>query len=462
MKLWKKVYLFALLIITLGINAGFLGIIYYTYEYMLGEEKDRCYTEFMVLRENISADIAKMEESASLDVDYFRKFLVAYNSYYESDTQLMGMAFGKSVTERIPAKELPLDNGILIRDEEQTTVIYVSQILDDDHDNYRIVMRRTLDNFDIMWSTLQPMYIIGGIILSLGVSLTLAFAVRMVLKPMDKLEAATRKMQEGDLATRVEIAGKNELSKLGDQFNLMADAIEENIKELEQQSQQKQELINNLAHEMNTPITSIQGFADYMKMSKLSEEEHEECLDFIVNESKRLKDISSTLLDMANMEVSKNKFSIKAVCDRLNGLYAKKFESKKIAFRIVCEIEIMFGNGTLIEGLMRNLINNAYNAVSDKENGEINTRIYKCSNHVIIKISDNGCGISTEHIGHIFEPFYRVDKARSRMKGGSGLGLPLCYKIAQIHGGSIDVESVVGEGTTFLVNLPFDNLLENI
>ena len=80
MKLWKKVYLFALLIITLGINAGFLGIIYYTYEYMLGEEKDRCYTEFMVLRENISADIAKMEESASLDVDYFRKFLVAYNS----------------------------------------------------------------------------------------------------------------------------------------------------------------------------------------------------------------------------------------------------------------------------------------------------------------------------------------------------------------------------------------------
>ena len=128
----------------------------------------------------------------------------------------------------------------------------------------------------------------------------------------------------------------------------------------------------------------------------------------------------------------------------------------------MCEIEKVFGNETLIEGLMRNLINNAYNAVSEKENGQINTRIFEYNNDVIIKISDNGCGISTEHIGHIFEPFYRVDKARSRMNGGSGLGLPFCHKIVEIHGGSIDVKSVVGEGTTFLVNLPIGKLLENI
>ena len=77
MKLWKKVYMFALLIITIGINGGFLGIIYYTYEYMLYEEKDRCNAEFVILRENISADIAKLEESVPLDADYFKKFLIA-------------------------------------------------------------------------------------------------------------------------------------------------------------------------------------------------------------------------------------------------------------------------------------------------------------------------------------------------------------------------------------------------
>ena len=115
--------------------------------------------------------------------------------------------------------------------------------------------------------------------------------------------------------------------------------------------------------------------------------------------------------------------------------------------------EVVDRPASVIKELMENAIDSgADRIVVEIQNGGT----------VFMRVSDNGCGISTEHIGHIFEPFYRVDKARSRMKGGSGLGLPLCYKIAQIHGGSIDVKSVVGEGTTFLVNLPFDNLLENI
>ena len=272
-------------------------------------------------------------------------------------------------------------------------------------------------------------------------------------------------MQEGDLTTRVDISGNNELSRLGNQFNLMAGAIEDNIKELETQSQQKQELINNLAHEMNTPITSIQGFAEYVRMSELSEEEHEECINFIINESRRLKEISSTLLDMAHMEPTKSIFSIKQICERLESLNIKKFGVKKIACRIVCEIEEMNGNVVLIESLIRNLVNNAYNAVSDntisnRENGKIDIRIYKDNSQYIIKVSDNGCGIPKEHISQIFEPFYRVDKARSRMNGGSGLVLPFCNKIVEMHGGNIDVKSIVGEGTTFLVSFPLDNFLK--
>ncbi len=461
MKLWKKVYLLALVIITFGINAGFLGIIYYTYDHMLMEEKNRSNAEFIVLCENISADIAKMEENVPLDAEYFAKFLVAYNSYYDADTQLFGIVDGELVTDTISDSELPRGNGVVIRNEEKTT-IYISQILDDKHTEYRIVLRRTLDSFDSMWNTLQPVYIIGGVILSLGVSLLLALVVRIVLKPMDKLECAAKKVQEGDWTARVDIAGNNELAKLGNQFNLMAGAVEENIKVLEQQSCQKQELINNLAHEINTPITSIQGFADYMKMSKLSGDEQEECLEFIANESKRLKDISSTLLNMARLGNSQQVFSIKAMCDRLSKVYKNKFEGQCVHFEISCKIDEMTGNEALIESLIRNLINNAYNATLEKNARTIIVTVYEDGGCVGIKVSDNGCGIADEHITQIFEPFYRVDKARSRANGGSGLGLSFCKKIVEMHKGSIDVESIPDKGTTFLISLPFHNLSENI
>ena len=110
--------------------------------------------------------------------------------------------------------------------------------------------------------------------------------------------------------------------------------MEENISKLEEQSQQKQELIHNLAHEMNTPITSIQGFADYMRISQITSEEQEECLNFIIGESKRLKEISSTLLSMAWMqnaeEVMVKNFSLNPLCNRIKRLFENQFIQEDI------------------------------------------------------------------------------------------------------------------------------------
>ena len=444
-------YLLTLIIITLCVNAGFFGIVYFTYDQMLEAEKERCQTEYVIMRQRLSGDISQMEQTVPLDEEYFEKYINAYNSYYESDTCLYGVAENTVVGEK-KTNKLPKNNGIFIYEEEKT-VIYIAQVLDENHKDYRIIMRKTLDDFDETWDTLWPLYIVGGIVLSLGVSFVLAAAVRTILKPMDQLEEAAKQIQEENWSIRVHIKGDNELAQLGRQFNAMAGSVEENIRKREEETRQKQELIDNLAHEMNTPITSIQGFADYMLMGMLSKEEQAESLSFIINESKRLKEISATLLSMADMqeneEIIQEEFSIKDLCDRLEDIFKMQMEEQKICFQVDCQIDKMKGNQALIESLLRNLIINSARAIGNREKGWIKIKIFSIGQQQKILVQDNGCGIQEEHMERIFEPFYRVDKVRSRENGGSGLGLPFCKKIVELHHGTLEVESKVNDGTTF-------------
>lgn len=463
MKLWKKVYLLTMIIITLFVNLGFLGIVYFTYEHMLQAEKERCKTEFGMIYESMRADIAELEEKYRMDSYYFEKIVTSYNSYFEEDTELIGVWGSELIGKGQSIDVTFIQNGISVQGEEQT-VILMTQSLEKTPIEYKIVLKRTLSDFDKIWDTLLPLYVWGGILLSLGVSLLLAMVVRVLLKPLDALEYATQQVEKENWTSRVYIKGNHELAQLGKQFNSMAEAVEEHVEKLKEQSKQKEQLLHNMAHEMNTPITSIQGFADYMRMTELSEEEQSECLSFITAESKRLKEISSTILSMAVMEqdtdLQMKIFSIKELCNCLSELYMQLLNGTNISLEIDCQLENLYGNTVLIESLLRNLINNAMHAVQNKPEGKICMWISTEENMAQIIVSDNGCGIAGGEIKQIFEPFYRVDKDRSRASGGSGLGLTFCKKIVETHEGEISVESEVGKGTKFIINLPFDNQKE--
>lgn len=465
MKLWKKVYVLTMIIITLFVNVGFFGIVYFTYEHMLQAEKARCETEFEMIYESMRADIAEIEEKYAINRYYFEKILASYNSYFEEDTQLIGIWDDEMVGETQEHDEKFMQNGISVQKEEQT-VIFMTQSMQKIPIEYRIVLKRTLYEFDKIWKTLLPLYVVGGILLSLGVSLVLAMVVRVLLKPLDALAYAAEQVERGNWASRVYIKGNHELTQLGRQFNSMAVAVEEHVEKLKEQSEQKEQLLHNMAHEMNTPITSIQGFADYMQMTNLSEEEQRECLGFITRESKRLKEISSTILSMAVMEhdtvLQGKSFSIKAMCKRLEELYMQQLDETSTTLKIDCQIETLYGNPVLIESLLRNLMNNAIYAVQNKVDGKVCVRISTEENMRQFIVSDNGCGIKEEDKNHIFEPFYRADKARNRASGGSGLGLTFCKKIVEVHYGEIRVESEAEKGTRFIINLPFDNQKETV
>lgn len=455
MKLWKKVYIIAMIIITVGANLGFFGIVYFTYEHMLQAEKERCQTEFAVVYESICTDIAQLEEKYIMDKDYLQTIINVYNSYFENDTQIIGIWENDVLGRDFLSDKKAIPNGVLV-EKEENTVIYMTQSLAKTPVEYKIMLKRTLYDFDAIWETLLPLYVSGGVLISVVVSLILATVVRILLKPLDELERAAVQVEKENWSARVQIKGKHELAQLGRQFNSMAEAVEEHVEKLKEQTEQKEQLIHSLAHEMNTPITSIQGFADYMQMTQLSEEEQRESLAFITAESKRLKEISATILSMAVMErgeeFPKQMFSIRQMCMRLEKLYEQQFQGTNTSLYIDCQLEQQFGNEALLESLLRNLINNASHAVAEKEAGEIRVLISSKENTLQWMIADNGCGIEKKDAAQIFEPFYRVDKARSRANGGSGLGLAFCKKIVEAHAGEICVESELGKGTQFIIN----------
>jgi two-component system phosphate regulon sensor histidine kinase PhoR len=115
----------------------------------------------------------------------------------------------------------------------------------------------------------------------------------------------------------------------------------------------------------------------------------------------------------------------------------------------------IFGNPESLSRMIDNLINNAI--IYNKPGGKVFIKLSKSDNKAVLEITDTGVGISEEHLPFIFERFYRVDKARSRFSGGSGLGLAICKGVIEKHNGTITVQSVLGEGTTFQIKLPIWN-----
>ncbi len=455
MKLWKKIYLVALVVTVVCVNIGIFGIFKVTYTQMLNAEKKHSEAEFGIVRQAIASNIEEMEKSTQLNQDYFGRFIKAYNSYYDENTLIGGIYQKESVNaEALPDQILTGDSGILLNHGDNTC-IYVYGSVDLEHPDYRLVMQRSLTDFDDTWDTLWPVYIAGSLVLSIGISIILAFSVRNVMKPVSDISNAVTDIAGGNLSRRVTVKGSNELSRLGSQLNNMTAALENNMNQLEEETRKKEQLINNLTHEMNTPITSIQGFAQYMQIGNLKAAEYQECSEYILNETSRLKNISETLLEMArldNMKVTKKSFSVAAMAQRISGLYTQECYNRGIQLNMNCESKSFYGNETLLESLIRNLIVNSMHALENIDNPLISVNISGID-ELLIEVKDNGCGIPEYAIDNIFDPFYRVSKSRSRASGGSGLGLAFVKTITAIHNGTIEVLSKEKCGTEMIVRL---------
>ncbi len=223
----------------------------------------------------------------------------------------------------------------------------------------------------------------------------------------------------------------------------------------------RRDFVANVSHELKTPITSIKGFAETLLEGAINEpEQSERFLKIIVKHSDRLTAIIEDLLSLSRLEENGKKImlsfettSLKPTLVSAIELAKVRAEQKHIKIDLFCDEEVRAKiNSPLIEQAILNLIDNAVKYSQSKNNIQVIAQASR--DEVLIKVADNGCGITAKHLNRIFERFYVVDKGRSRKLGGTGLGLSIVKHIAQVHGGYVGVESTIGNGSTFTIHLP--------
>lgn len=291
-------------------------------------------------------------------------------------------------------------------------------------------------------------------------STVLFITSKYLTKPLENLSGSAKKIASGDFSSRTKVSGSKEIMELSTSFNDMADCIESQITELKEAAQNRDNFVSSFTHELKTPMTSIIGYADLLRSYEMDAGKRRTCADYIYREGKRLESMSRSLLDlmvMKNREVTLSDIDVgKLFFDTTASV---RFMLVQSGITLITEYDdaTVLAEPDLIKTLIYNLIDNARKASKDGDSIRLSAKLR--DNRLMISICDNGIGIPKEELGKITEPFYMVDKSRSRSMGGAGIGLALCKEIALLHGSELLIESEQGNGTrvSFYLTLPLED-----
>ena len=273
-----------------------------------------------------------------------------------------------------------------------------------------------------------------------------------ILKPVEELTAAARKMQNGDLSARVNIAAQDEIGILGNSFNAMADS-------LAQQEQLRKNMVSDVAHELRTPLANILGYLEAAHDGLIDPD-----MDLVNNlneEATLLNRLIDDLQELAQVEAGRLRFDISTVhLDQViqtameNFMPACQKMGVTLSSDIPADLPAVHADGQRVAQVLRNLIGNALDYTP--LGGTISIQAGKTGEFVRVAVADSGTGIEAEHLPVIFERFYRADPSRTRTGAGhrSGLGLAIVKQLVQAQGGQVGVESKPGSGSTFYFTLP--------
>lgn len=261
---------------------------------------------------------------------------------------------------------------------------------------------------------------------------------------------AMKRITQGDFSVVMKVEKYDPFSELAETINKMAH-------ELGTMENLRQDFIANVSHEIQSPLTSISGFAELLRNGSVTAEEKAHYIDIIAAESKRLSKLSDNLLKLSSLDanatpLSCSKFRLDKQIQSSLLLLESLWSEKNLDISLEAEDISMFGDEHLMAQVWINLLHNSIKFTP--MGGMVTISVLREDSMIVCRIADSGIGISEEDKLHIFERFYKVDKARDRDLGGNGLGLALVKKIVELHNGTIEVESSIGNGTTFTIKFP--------
>ncbi|MBE7105114.1 HAMP domain-containing histidine kinase [Bacillus cereus] len=284
------------------------------------------------------------------------------------------------------------------------------------------------------------------------------FITQRAFRPVQQMSDSASEIGDGkDLSKRINLQGssKDEMYHLAQTFDKMFERLETSF-------ESEKQFTSDASHELRTPASVIISQCEYALSQRNNSKEMEESLEVILRQSRKMSTLISQLLLLARVDQGKhNTFQFECInMSELTEIVVEELSLmvQEASIDITTNIEedlLIKADQTLMMRLLMNLLTNAI--TYSKANGIVNMQLYRDETNIIGKVSDNGIGISEQHIAKIWDRFYRVDAARtSSNNGNTGLGLSMVKWIVELHGGEITVESELGEGSTFTFKLPIE------
>lgn len=287
-------------------------------------------------------------------------------------------------------------------------------------------------------------------VVTMVVCLLLFVVLSRVLRPLQELNDGAKQIARGRYGERIALGRKDEIGELSDNFDLMAEAVEQRTRRMEETERKKTLFMGNLTHELKTPMTAISGYAKTLLTVRLSEEDREEALSYIYEESCRLERLSRKMMNLLLLEeqgeIHLEKVPARVLFQHARDACSNSLEEDGIILECHEDGEVFMVDADLFTEVLINLIDNGRKASGRGD------RVILSASQGVIEVRDFGKGIPEGEREKILEPFYMIDKSRSRKSGGAGLGLAITALILERHHCRIEVESKVGQGTRMILH----------
>ncbi len=302
----------------------------------------------------------------------------------------------------------------------------------------------------IRWIIYYGMFISIGIVI--GVSIWVA---RYITKPITQIKNAAGEIAEGDVDRQIDLNRNDEFGTLATSLNRMASRLRADTEQIMRFADKQRQFFADITHEIRNPLHTISGALEMLELENLPADKQQTYLKTAQKQTVRISRLFKDLVTLQRYDsdeyfIEKKEFDLALIAKHMVEWYGERVEEKGITLEVDTHTCLAIGDPGKIEQVVDNLISNA---VKYTNSGNISLRYFRTNGEVTLEVRDTGIGISDEHLNRLFDRFYRTDKARSRDKGGTGLGLAVVKSILNAHGTDIEVESEVGKGSAFWFNL---------
>lgn len=452
MKLWQKIYITTLLVFLPVLNIGLFMGARLVFNYNLENVKKQASDEVHLLSHTIVTHVESLDYQQQLSDTIVYEVGATYVNYITNKDESTSMELhmiGESIDMQMGVQRID------IYSDGEYPVLRILELLEAPYETYQLQYFKTLTDFYNLWQTLKLVFAVISFCCSIVLAIVLYQLLFEMTGPLQRLSESVERMRENGKWQPVEVQGEDDIAELTHSFNQMGAEIEAHIRQLQKESNTKQQLVDDLAHEMRTPLTAIYGYAEYLQKAPYTEEEKLDALEYIMSESKRLSNMGQELLRLAvyrEDDINMEKLETQELVKNVSAMLSNTLHEKRL--RLICDVKkcSFEGDKSMLICLLRNLIENA--ARASESGSKIWLTVHKTGDRIRFCIRDEGIGMQAHELEHIKDAFYRVDKARSRFNGGAGIGLNLCDLIVTKHNGSMEFESEPGKGTIVTVLLP--------